>query len=447
MERLIGILIAILALGIMVTIHELGHYLVGRALGFKIVEFMIFMGPKLFSWERGGIKYSIRLIPLGAAVEFAGEYQPAEDEADQALYEEEGWEPDDPGLFMNRPKRYRAAVLAAGSLANILAGILIFFGLFAARGFTVPRLADVPAGSQAAAAGLEKGDELLRVDGDRIGTNLDAVYALYFAEESETIPVRVKNTDGTRVDVLLEPEQVTSYQIGITIDGSSESIQVIDVADWQNGGSPVFQEGDRIIELDGVPVNSSTFGTELAAHGTAEVPVTIIRDGKEQVVHSSSRAIEGYTERGILNMANKRSPLQALPYAFEYAWSTVRGTVKSLGAMFAGQVSVQDSLTGPVGIVDMLSGVVSDARIDWGIKFLELLNMTALIMLALGLTNLLPIPLLDGNHLLLLLIEAIRGKPLSRRTQGIISAVGLVLIIGLFGLGLFVDFSRIINRQ
>ncbi|MDD4368096.1 MAG: RIP metalloprotease RseP [Oscillospiraceae bacterium] len=446
MERLVGIIIALLALSIMMLIHELGHFIVGRKLGFKIDELMIFMGPVVWQTERKGIRYTLRLFPIGAAVQFAGEYEQAdESEAGLAVAGGVTPPPKDPALFMNRPKRYRAAVLAAGSLANILSGILIFFLLFATTGYTIPVLNTVEAGTQAADAGLQAGDEIIRLAGERIYTSADASLALYFAgSDSDGISITVRR-DGQEIEALLTPVLSTVYQVGISTQTTTDGrLEVVEISSWQNGGDPVFEEGDIILKVGDTEVTLDNFATELAPYQGAAAPITVFRQGQEQVIYSTSKAVATANSTG-LALTVSHNVLRALPYSFQYGWSTIRGSFQAIGALISGKIAASDALSGPVGIVSMISDVVVESRINWGEKFLELLNMIALISLSLGFTNLLPIPLLDGNHLLLLAVEAIRGKALSAKVRNVISAIGLVIIIFLFAYGLYLDIGRILQ--
>ncbi|MDD2214181.1 MAG: site-2 protease family protein, partial [Oscillospiraceae bacterium] len=319
MERLVGIIIALLALSIMMLIHELGHFIVGRKLGFKIDELMIFMGPVVWQTERKGIRYTLRLFPIGAAVQFAGEYEQAdESEAGLAVAGGVTPPPKDPALFMNRPKRYRAAVLAAGSLANILSGILIFFLLFATTGYTIPVLNTVEAGTQAADAGLQAGDEIIRLAGERIYTSADASLALYFAgSDSDGISITVRR-DGQEIEALLTPVLSTVYQVGISTQTTTDGrLEVVEISSWQNGGDPVFEEGDIILKVGDTEVTLDNFATELAPYQGAAAPITVFRQGQEQVIYSTSKAVATANSTG-LALTVSHNVLRALPYSFQY---------------------------------------------------------------------------------------------------------------------------------
>ncbi len=447
MERFIGIVIALLALGIMMTIHELGHFLVGRKLGFKITEFMIFWGPRLWSRVQDGIRYSLRLIPIGAAVQFAGgELSAAEDE--ELVISEDGidYDPRDPGLFVNRPKRYRAAVLIAGSAANILSGILIYFFLFLGRGYVVPVIGAVPEDTQAAAAGLEPGVRIEMLGGVRVRTDIDAAYADALAPADAVLTIRVRRPDGTRLETTLEPVSRMVRRLGITTDRGIPAIRVLAVDSWQNNGSPVFQVGDEILAIGGVAVTQESFTEILTRQPDAAFTVRVRRGGEEVEVETVTRQVETLSERGLVLTRSHDRP-GAFPYAVQYGWSVITGSLRAIGGLFTGALKPRETLSGPIAIVDMMSTVVSQPGIDWGRKAIDLVTLVAIISLSLGFTNMLPIPLLDGNHLLLLLIEAIRGRRLPRRAIQIVSISGVIIIAVIFFYGIYLDVSRIVLRS
>ncbi len=458
MERLVGIVIALLALGIMMTIHELGHYLTGRKLGFKIEEFMIFMGPVLWSWEKNDIKYSLRLFPIGAAVQFAGEMEgvdDSEEESDSSNQVNDSGQPgdipaivydkNDPGLFMNRPKRYRAVVLAAGSIANILSGILIFAMIFAFTGYVTPDISMVPADTQAAAAGLEAGDTVIRSNDQPVRTNLDLAFSTNLLGAEDELLLTVRKADGSIRELVLKPEARKVYQIGITTDSSQDVIEILDVADWQNDGNPNLKVGDIILAINGEEVTQETLVKKLTALQGADAEFTILRNGEDITVRSTAREVDTFNDRGIVMTSVDGNPA-AIPYAVKYSWSTLKTTIRSLLSIFKRQIAPQDALTGPVGIINVMSDVVTQESFNFGEKLASLANLVAIISLSLGFTNLLPIPLLDGNHLLLLLVEAVRGKQLSSRAQTVITITGLAIIIFLFAFGLYADVLRILGR-
>lgn len=430
--NLVGILVGLVILGLMMTVHELGHYLVGRRLGFNVIEFQIFMGPELFSWTRNGTKFSLRLLPIGAAVQFAGEYA----EANETMQ---------PGDFYERPKSYRAAVLAAGPLVNILTGILAFYILFSASGFATPTLAGVQANSLAAEAGLEAGDRITSFDGTAIRTDLDLSTSLQIADLGVPAEVTyIENETGEERQTSWTPELMTTYYLGITIDVRSEQVHVMEVDTDLNASAQVLQTGDIIHTVNGDEVTIETLPAVLEEAAGETFSVGLTRNGEPLTVEMSAVPAEVLRPAGIV-LTLEEDPLAAIPYAFQYGWSMVTSNVRLLGEMFSGGISARDSLTGPVGIVQIFTGVVTNTTIDIGARLLQLLSLFGLISIALGFTNLLPIPPLDGNQLLLTAVEAVRGKRLSEKVQNIVTISGVVVILGLAAMALFFDISRILG--
>lgn len=452
-----GIVVAIILIGLMATLHEMGHYIVGRRLGFTVDSVQIFMGPKLVSWKRHGIDFSLHLLPLGAAVKFKGDFDFEEDRSAQegeeddeeengdGLESDEPRRSDDPGAFGNRPKLARAAVLLAGPLMNILTGVLAFFICFALIGYTIPVVSAVEPSTQAAAAGLQPGDIITRANGTPVGTDMDIGGVLTLKGQLDPVDLTVRRGDKD-VHLTLTPKIVKRPMLGITMKpGEDGSIEVVDVMQESNNGSPVLRVGDKIKAVDGEPVTADMVAAVLKSKGDKTFTVTVHRGGLDQDVKMKATMIDTVDPEGII-LTRSHDLLRAIPYSFQYSWSILRVTGQGLGQLITGHLRPQDALAGPVGIVTMVSGVVTEQHSSVADKVVQLLQLFALISLSLGFTNLLPIPLLDGNKLLLLLVEAIRGKSLSYKAQSIISIVGLVMILGLFALAMFSDVWRLLHH-
>jgi regulator of sigma E protease len=440
MKTLFGILVALVLIGIIAAIHELGHYLTGRRLGFKVISFQIFVGPTLFRWKRGEVEYSLNLIPLGAAVNFAGEYEVAEGEDGKQVIEST-----DPAAFGNRPKAARAAVLLAGPLANLFAGVLAFFIAFAVAGYQLPILAEVLPGTQAAAAGLQPGDRILSVNGTPVATELDVTSGLMFRDSMDPSTVIVER-GGQTLSVELVPQTSVRPMLGIGMrDGGDGRVQVVNVMPESNRGQPVLQQNDTILAINGEPVTVANVGTVLAAQGFEPFELSVEREGETLTLQMRATEIETVNSNGLI-LSRSHNLLQAIPHSFRYSWSVLRLTGLSLGKLFVGELSPQETLSGPVGIVSMISDAATQSHVSWADRLLNILWLFALISLSLGFTNLLPIPLLDGNRLLLIAVEAIRGKRLSYRAQSVISAIGIVLILSLFAFVLYTDIARLMHR-
>ncbi|MEA4888428.1 MAG: RIP metalloprotease RseP [Clostridiaceae bacterium] len=429
-----GIVVGLIILSVMMIVHELGHYLTGRRLGFAIEEFAIFMGPVLFSWEKKGIKYSIKLLPIGASVRFAGEYLD-NDEVDM-----------DPSHFYNRPKWARAIVISTGPALNLLSGVLAFFIMFASFGYTIPVIGQIQKGTQAAAAGLQTGDRILRADGEAIRTTLDYSGQEMFFSDDQTVDLLVRGSDGQTRTAVLQPAVSDVYRLGIQIRVDNSLGTVIESVDADsNGGNPVLKANDILKAANGVPADDlNAFSAAVQASAGKTVEVTIQRDGQEMTVVTQPALTQVVNDRGI-TFQSQTAILPAIGQSFQWSWSIIKVTVRSIGLMFAGTVKPQDTLSGPVGVVSLISDVVTQEEplVD---KIYQLLWMFALISVSLGFMNLLPIPPLDGNHLVLIGVEAIRRKRLSVKIQNLIGLVGIGIIVILALAGLYFDIMRLTGK-
>ena len=466
LNAFLGILTGIIVFSFMMFVHELGHYLVARALGFKIVEFSIFMGPRLFSVTRKGIRYSLKLIPIGASVSFAGEYGEDEDDEFEAAEEvaTERIETDEPGanasvpgkskadadgLFYKKPRWARGLVLSAGSAFNIISGLLALIIYFASLGYALPILADNSVSGQAAAAGLQAGDRIERLNGHQIRNDLDLQLDLLFASADQPLEVEFfRPADGKTHKAVLQPERLSRYMLGISHDirYTDGGLLVTGVDASSNAGNPVIRTGDVIKSIDGTAVNQQNSAQLINASQGREIKLIVERDGRETELSTLPSLYQYYSERGI-HFEIHHEFWRTIPYSLEYSASIVKATARSIGKLFIGDLKVEDTLSGPIGVVDMISGVVTADVIDWGAKLSQLLMLFALISLSLGIMNLLPILPLDGGHLLLLAIETLRGgKKLSVRVQNVMMIFGLIIILILFILGIYSDVARIFSR-
>ncbi len=434
----VGILVGILILSLMMILHELGHYLAGRALRFTIEEFSIFMGPKLFSWTRKGILYSIRLFPIGAFVRFAGE-------------ETRDAENPDPGLMYRRPRWARAVVISAGPIVNLVAGLLAFAVYFSAAGYELTSIAAPAAGTQAATAGLAAGDRILSVNGASLWTAVDFKSENVFLSNTSTMTLRIRPADGSADRTVdLVPVEATGYRLGITtkIDPVDGGLLIESVDAGSNGGAPVLKQGDLLLSVDGVGASDrdalAAAVRKAGAEGRA-MTVAVRREGVSTTLSMKAMSYEFVNDRGV-GFAYARGFGGAIGAAFTNGASLVKLTFRGLSMMITGAIKPQDSLSGPVGIVAMVGGIVA-AKQSFVDTLLMLLTLFAWISINLGVFNLLPIPALDGSQLVLIGVEAARGgKRLPEKLENAIVMVGFAFIISLALLGLVFDVLRLVKR-
>ncbi|NCA99516.1 MAG: RIP metalloprotease RseP [Clostridia bacterium] len=431
-----GIFAGIVLLSILMIVHELGHFLTGLKLGFRILEFSLFMGPVLYSREHNGIRYSIKLLPIGASVRFAGE----EEE------EMNGFDPRDPGLFFNRPRWARAIVIGTGPAVNLLSGVLAFLILFASFGYTIPVIQDTYQDTLAQSAGLVAGDRIVSANGHAVRTTLDYTAVDLFTPAGESIELVVKSTGQGQRTVILQPTVTERYRLGVTIEPelSGEGAIIAEVDSGSNLGQPVLATGDVLLAVNDVPYSDTeAFRDAVQASAGQALSVSILRNGQPQTVEMVAIQTQVSLPRGIW-FATSREFVPAIGQSVQWSWSIVKVTVKSIGAIFTGEAKAEDTLSGPIGVVSLVSNVVENEQ-PFRDKIYQLLWLFALISVSLGFMNLLPIPPLDGHHLVLIAIEAIRRKRLEPQLQTIIGMVGLGLIIFLGLAGLFFDIMRLIG--
>ncbi|MGE5613987.1 MAG: RIP metalloprotease RseP [Bacillota bacterium] len=425
-----SVIIAILALNIIIIVHELGHFISAKKMGIKVLEFSLFIGPKIFSVQRGDTTYSLRLIPLMAYVKMEGE----EEDSDSR------------SAFRNKPLTARAITVIGGPLANLLLAVFILTAVFSMSGFATTEIGYVEENSPAAAAGIRKGDRIISYDGKRTYLPIDVIQFIYV---SKGAPAKIEyERDGERFSEIIEPiihPATVSPKIGVALGGQGETGST--VISGLSPGMPAekmgLKVGDRIKALNGVEVNTAE---ELIAfvnqNGFKPLEVKVLRDGAE--INVTITPVEVKTDEwydaGMLFMPRKGGFFESLAQAATYTFSVVRSTGYSLVWLVTGKASVSE-LIGPIGMVSTISAAVRHAPSIYDM-LLELLNTTALFSIALGATNLIPFPVLDGGRLVLILVEAVRGKPLSQEKEAYISMVGFAVIILL---GLFVAYNDIIR--
>lgn len=421
---ILGVLAGVLILGLIMVIHELGHFLAGRFFGFKIDQFSIFMGPVLFERERKGIRYNIKAIPLGASVSFAGQESEIEGQTD-----EDTLDPDDPDLFENRPRWQRAIVIAMGPLLNFVTAFVVFSLLFTFRGAVIPKIGQIPQGTLIADSPLSVGDTLVSLNGTRIRTTLDLSIAEMNHDGKEAWQIGYRSADGSIHQAELLPAKAPARpMLGITYQEDQGRSIILSVHPLADRGEEGFMAGDQVLSIEGIPFQESDRMTEaILAAGDQPLTCKIIRDSKEMTLSVKPVMIEADLPLGlVLTLSHKAGDV--LDQGLQYPVSVFRTTVRGIGMLLAGKIGVRDSFAGPIAIVTMATDTVKQGR-SLGDIVTNLANLLGLLSVAIGFTNLLPIPPLDGNHLLLLGIEAIRRKPLSAKFKSVTGMVGLVFFI------------------
>ena len=451
MELINTILITLGTLAILVAIHEYGHFWVARRCGVQVLRFSIGFGKSLFSWrDRHGTEFSIAAIPLGGYVKMLDEREgevPAED-LDKA--------------FNRKPVLQRIAVVSAGPLANLMLAVVAYWGLFLSgeTGY-VPIIAEVESGSVADVAGLEAGQEIVAIDGgatptwqalsfrllDRIGDTGTINFAVKYPDSD-----MVYESQGVLQRWLSDQEQPDLYGgLGITMYAPEVPPVVGEVL----AGSPAeaigMLPGDEVLRADGQAMTLWMDWVEyIRARPQQPVELEYMRDGQllravivpDRVTDDSG---ESFGRVGVAvavpemppEMVRRfsRGPLEALGASFIRTGELTVFTLNSIKKMLMGLISPKN-LSGPITIAK-----VATASAKSGLE--SYISFLALLSVSLGVLNLLPIPVLDGGHLLFYTLELLAGRPVPEKIQALGYQVGLFLVLGIMVLALYNDFARL----
>ncbi len=455
MKILIFVAAFLVAIGILVAVHEFGHYWVAKKLGFKVLRFSIGFGKPLamrVGRDPDRTEYCIAAIPLGGYVKLLDEREG--DVAADELHRS----------FTRRPVAHRIAVLLAGPAMNLLFASLIYAVLAMAGSQVIkPLVGQVRQGSPAALAGLQRGDEIVRV-GPRAVDDVEGLQIALIRQVAEgaVVPLGLRRAGGERAVKL----EVTGDVRELTEPGRLLPGLGFDVATWtadtfiqdaprdSAGGRAGLRAGDRVISADAQPVvNMTDFQTMVMAAPGRDIDVEVERDGRRlRIVPAVARVMEqgravgrlGVTLRegprtwppGVLQM-RRSGPLEALAVGAGKTWDMSSLTVEMLWRMLTGQVSAKN-ISGPISIAEF-------AGISAALGLTAFLSFLAIISVSLGVLNLMPVPLLDGGQVVYQLVEAVKGSPLSERAQNFGQQVGIALLVVLMSLAFYNDISRHLN--
>jgi regulator of sigma E protease len=449
MSALYMIIGTLVALGVLVTFHEFGHFWVARRCGVKVLRFSVGFGMPLLRWhDRQGTEFVVAAIPLGGYVKMLDEREgdvPA-DQLDQS--------------FNRKSVKQRIAIVAAGPVANFLLA-LVFFWVLAMLGSQQlkPVVGSVEPGSIAATAGLVAGQEIVAVDGEATSgwgaVNLQMVRRL---GESGSLQLTVREPNS-------DVQSSRSLVLNEWLKGSDEPdpIRSLGIRPWRPALEPVLAEldpkgpaqaaglrtGDRLLALDGQPLNDwQQVVDAVRVRPDTRIVLQVQRDNARidvpvNLIAKGGGKASGYLGAGVKpvewppEMLREVSygPLDAVVEGAHRTWTMSILTLDSLKKMLFGELSVKN-LSGPITIAK-----VAGASAQSGVG--DFLNFLAYLSISLGVLNLLPIPVLDGGHLLFYLIEWVRGRPVSDRVQGWGIQIGISLVVGVMLLALINDLGRL----
>ena len=450
MSALYMVVGTLVALGVLVTFHEFGHFWVARRCGIKVLRFSVGFGTSLLRWhDRQGTEFVIAAIPLGGYVKMLDEREgdvPSE-QLEQA--------------FNRKSVQQRIAVVAAGPLANFILALLFFWVIAMLGGQQVrPVIGAVEPDSLAAEAGLQAGQEIVAVNDKPTSgwaaVNLQLVRRL---GESGTLTVDVRESGST-----LDSQRQIVLNDWLKGVAEPDPIGSLGIRPWRPTLAPVLaqldpkgpaaaaglQVGDHLLALDGqalddwqqlvdrlrgMPNRAVVLLVEREGQ-RLEVPVTLAARGEEEArIGYLGAGVQGVEWPPEMLREVRFGPLEAVGEGFRRTWTMSLLTLDSLKKMLFGELSVKN-LSGPITIAK-----VAGASAESGLG--DFLNFLAYLSISLGVLNLLPIPVLDGGHLLFYLIEWVRGRPLSERVQGWGVQIGISLVVGVMLLALVNDLGRL----
>ncbi len=448
-DLLIAILAVIFVLGVAINIHEFGHFIIAKLFGMRVEAYSFFgLGPRIWGFKVGHTDYRVSAIPLGAYVKLYGDESnvglEGKDETEEAVPESE--------LYELRPRWQKFLVMVGGPLMNILLALAIPFTMALTYGVPAnpaPIVGFVESGGAAEKAGLKVGDRVVNFEGqenptwDRIRND-----ALLIPEKE--VPIVVER-GGQKVSLNITPTKrvengSSAGELDFRPDTGAEPVIVSNVVPGMPAAESGVQAGDWVTSVNGVAVRNGLEMKQLVGENKDQpIKLSINRNGERKeietrAVQKDSEWLMGINFDSSLSRVKERvGPVEALNYSVNTNFEIIRLTFKAFGQVSTGERSARDTVSGPIGIVQIIAQM---AKVG---GFAGLLFLLGLISLNLGILNLLPIPMLDGGQIMVLGIEKVLswfGKTLSLAIKEKIQLAGLAIILLLMVFSVFNDVSR-----
>ena len=442
----------LVALGVLITVHEFGHFWVARRMGVRVLRFSIGFGQPLWKrTARDGTEYVIAAIPLGGYVKML-------DEREAPVAEE-----DLPRAFNRKPLWRRSAIVVAGPLFNFLFAILAYWGIYVTGDVGARALVGtVRPDSPAEVAGFRPGDEILAVDGRRTPTWESVLFALMAAQgEGRDLPIRIREADGDESVLRLDSQTLSRLgddpkvlaHLGLEPARPELPPVIGEVVVGEPADEAGLRAGDRLLRADGKPLKTwKAWVDYVRARPGKPIRVELERNGRRLTLQLTPRALP--TEKGVVGRIGagvqvpeglfdryraevRYGPGEALIQAWDKTWDLSATMLRVMGRMLTGKASIEN-LSGPITIAQT-AGQAANVGFAYFVKFL------AVVSISLGVLNLFPIPVLDGGHLLFFLIEAVKGSPLSERAMEQGQRIGIAFLVGLMSLAFYVDLQRLLG--
>lgn len=443
----------VITIGVLVSFHEFGHFWIARKVGVKVLRFSVGFGKVLWSYQKKSdtTEYVLSAIPLGGYVKMVDER------------EGEVKEDDFPFAFNRQPLWARMAIVVAGPVFNLVLAVFLFWCVLVAGETGIkPILGKVEQGTLAASAGFKEDEEIISVDDKLTPTWTEAMAVIFTSalDGNKDIKVTVKDLNDEQFNRVLKLS-------GSDIQNSEILYKNLGFKPWSPTLKPVIGnvlpessalragllKGDLILSADNIVIKDWLQWVDIVkSHPNVTISLKIERDGVELPINIIPKSVqidqklEGKIGASVsvpedliksVSVKYSLSPLQAIPVSLETTWYYSVTTIKMMGKMLIGKTSV-DNLSGPISIAQYAGQSASMGLVAF-MKFMALLSVS------LGILNLLPIPVLDGGHLLFFIIEGIKGSPVSEKIQSFFQQVGMLFLMGLMALAMVLDVQRLFH--
>ena len=414
MMWILGAIKIIVLLGTLITIHELGHFLVARLFKVKVLKFAIGFGPKVFTKTTKNTEYTLRLIPFGGFVQMEGEEERSEDE----------------GAFNKKKVWQRILIVAAGAIVNIVFALIIYFGIVSAQNmYETSIIKNLDENDIAYVVGLRNGDEILKVNGKKTLFGFDVEEEIIEAKDNEMI-FEVKRNE-QKIELPITIDYTERGLLGVGFSDDREVVYIYEDTPAEESG---IMLGDIVIGINGV----TTYTTDEVVDTIRNLPerlikVTVLRNNENTITVDVKTTSETKRHFDLSFEVIEPGFFKGLKYAIsDTAWY-FGANMEAYGKMFTGNMENVEVM-GVVGIAKEITKTSA-----WQ----EFFYMMCAISLSLGVFNLLPIPALDGGRILLLIIEGIRSKPLDEKLEQRIILIGFAIIIIFALVVTFMDVSKL----
>ncbi len=426
----------IFVIGVVVFVHEYGHYIVGRWRGIHAETFSLGFGPVIYTrTDKRGTKWQLAAIPLGGYVKFLGDRNASSQPDDEAVAGMNAY--DRRRSFPAASVLSRTLTVLAGPVANFILSIILFAGLIMWQGFltdqpTFGKIADMPSKVQ-----VQEGDEIVELNGIAVTSydDLSTAMASDFGDGTMNIVV---SRDGNLINLIIPRFEMPLVQSVLPLSAAEKA-----------GILP----GDFILKIgDITPSSFSDLVTQIVKAQETEITLTVWRDGNEVIINITPEIVDVINDDGTVSQiprlgvsggtyfvgATETPPIwEAAWFGVERTYGTITQSLDVIGLIFAGEISPK-TLQGPVGIAQISGAVVKQS-------LLTFISLIAIISTSIGLLNLFPIPILDGGHLLTYLYEAVRGQPPSPAFLNVFMSIGLALVLFLMVFTFYNDIMRLFS--